>query len=104
MRTREASDDLARREIARLPREVTSAIQFYMEEHAISQRQLADRLHITPGRVSQILSGDENLTLRTLATVSAALRARFEIDLVGDIPADQQRARQPHPHSPVPVG
>jgi hypothetical protein len=36
---------------------------------------------VSPGRVSQILSGDENLTLRTLSGVMAALGANFELTL-----------------------
>ncbi len=34
-----------------------------------------------PGRVSQILGGGENLTLRTLAALSTALDARFDVEL-----------------------
>jgi transcriptional regulator with XRE-family HTH domain len=34
---------------------------------------------VSPGRVSQILSGDENLTLRTLSSVAAALGAEIEL-------------------------
>jgi len=36
---------------------------------------------VSPGRVSQILGGGENLTLRTLAALSTALDARFDIQL-----------------------
>ena len=36
---------------------------------------------MSPGRVSQILSGDENLTLRTLSSVAAALGAEVEVIL-----------------------
>jgi transcriptional regulator with XRE-family HTH domain len=36
---------------------------------------------VSPGRVSQILSGDENLTLRTLGAVVKALGARIEFTL-----------------------
>lgn len=93
-------DKRARSEMARLPREITSAINFYMEQNHISQRELADRLHITPGRVSQILSGTENLTLRTLATVSAAMDAHFEVELVKNLPAGQKQNKR----SPLAVG
>jgi hypothetical protein len=36
---------------------------------------------VSPGRVSQILSGDENLTLRTISGVLAALGAELEVTL-----------------------
>jgi transcriptional regulator with XRE-family HTH domain len=86
-------------ELARLPREVTTAITWYMEEERISQRELAKRMKITPGRVSQILSGDENLTLRTLAAVCAGLGAHFQVDLVpntGEEAAQDRPSAQAH--------
>jgi len=69
-------------ELARLSRDLTTAITWYMDEHNWSQRRLADKLGVTPGRVSQILSGDENLTVRTLAAVCAALDAHMEATLI----------------------
>jgi DNA-binding Xre family transcriptional regulator len=71
-------------EAARLPLDMTTAITWFMKENGITKSELAKRLNLTPGRVSQILSGDENLTLRTLATVCAALGAHFEVDLVAN--------------------
>lgn len=94
-------DRRARYEMARLPREMTSAIHFYMEQNRISQRELADRLDITPGRVSQILSGTENLTLRTLATVTAAMDAHFNVELVKNAPAAQRQGRPVSAELPV---
>ncbi len=45
----------------------------------ITQRELAGRLGVTEGRVSQILSGGENLTLRSLAALGWALGLRFQL-------------------------
>ena len=72
------------REVARLPLDVTTAIKWFMDENKITNSQLADLLGVSRGRVTQILSGDENLTLRTLASVAAALDAHFEVRLVGN--------------------
>jgi transcriptional regulator with XRE-family HTH domain len=36
---------------------------------------------VSPGRVSQVLSGGENLTLRTLVSLATALDGRFEVQL-----------------------
>jgi transcriptional regulator with XRE-family HTH domain len=69
-------------ESTRLAHDLTSQITAYLAEHGITRAALATRMKITPGRVSQILSGDENLTLKTLATVAAALDARAEIRIV----------------------
>jgi transcriptional regulator with XRE-family HTH domain len=74
-------------EAARLPRELTTAVTWYMSEHGVTKRELAQRMRVTPGRVSQILSGDENLTLRTLAAVCTALDARLRVELVPSKPA-----------------
>jgi transcriptional regulator with XRE-family HTH domain len=52
-----------------------------MRERGLTRADLAARMGVSPGRVSQILGGGENLTLRTLAALSTALDARFEIEL-----------------------
>jgi transcriptional regulator with XRE-family HTH domain len=69
-------------ESTRLAHDVTTQITAYLAERGITRAALASRMKITPGRVSQILSGDENLTLKTLAAVAAAVDARAEIRIV----------------------
>ena len=71
-------------EVARVPRELTTAVTWYMEQRGVGKDVLAERLGVAPGRVSQILSGDENLTVCSLAAVCAALDARLEAKLVDD--------------------
>jgi transcriptional regulator with XRE-family HTH domain len=61
--------------------QVTNEITFHMRERGISRADLAARLGVSPGRVSQILGGGENLTLRTLAALASALDARFDFEL-----------------------
>lgn len=75
-------------ELARLPRELMTAITWYMKDRGVTKRELAQRLGVTPGRVSQVLSGDENLTLRTLAAVCAALDAHLQVELTENKPGD----------------
>jgi transcriptional regulator with XRE-family HTH domain len=84
----EEIEDAIEYESARLQRELTTAVSWYMQERGITKRELAQRLRVTPGRISQIMSGGENLTLRTLATVCTALDAHFRVELVPDKPAD----------------
>jgi transcriptional regulator with XRE-family HTH domain len=48
-------------------------VTWFMSENKISRADLAQSIGVSPGRVSQILSGDENLSLRTLSSVVAAL-------------------------------
>ncbi|MFI7415957.1 helix-turn-helix domain-containing protein [Nonomuraea sp. NPDC049684] len=70
-----------RDEVGGLAQEVVDEITWYMREHKITRADLAASLGVSPGRVSQILSGDENLTLRTLGAVVDALGARLELTL-----------------------
>jgi plasmid maintenance system antidote protein VapI len=66
---------------AGLARAVTDALTWYMRESKVTRADLAQIMGVSPGRVSQILSGDENLTLRTVASVADALGADVEITL-----------------------
>ena len=61
--------------------QLTNEITFHMRERGISRADLAARMGVSPGRVSQILGGGENLTLRTLAALAAALDAHFDFEL-----------------------
>lgn len=60
---------------------IVDEVTWYMSENKISRADLAQSMGVSPGRVSQILSGDENLTLRTLSSVAAALGAEVEVVL-----------------------
>lgn len=44
-----------------------------MREQGVNQKELARRLGSSPARVSVVLKGDRNLTLKTLASFAAAL-------------------------------
>ena len=68
-------------EMHTLVTQLTNAITFHMRECGISRADLAARMGVSPGRVSQILGGGENLTLRTLAALATALDARFDFEL-----------------------
>ncbi len=68
-------------ELSQLVTQLTNEINWYMHERGLTRADLASRMGVSPGRVSQVLSGGENLTLRTLAGLATALDARFGIDL-----------------------
>jgi len=80
-------------ELLALVTRLTNEITWYMRERGISRADLASRMGVSPGRVSQILSGGENLTLRTLAALSTALDARFGIELTALKGDDAYRSR-----------
>lgn len=60
--------------------EATENVSALLRSLGISQRELARRLNVSEARVSQIVSGAENLTLRSLAALGWALGVRFELD------------------------
>jgi transcriptional regulator with XRE-family HTH domain len=68
-------------EMLALVTQLTNEINWHMRERGLTRADLAARMGVSPGRVSQILGGGENLTLRTLAALSTALDARFDIEL-----------------------
>lgn len=59
--------------------EATDTIVGLLGSIGIPRKELASRLDLSEGRISQILSGGENITLRTLASIGWALGARFEL-------------------------
>ncbi len=70
-------------------------IRSLMEAQGISQSELARRMGVSPAQVTKILSGHENLGLKTIAKVEAALgQPLFNIDVDGDV--SEVEARNSH--------
>ncbi len=59
-----ASEDRVEEELTRLTMQVTDEITWKMRILGLSRADLASRMGVSPGRVSQVLSGGENITLR----------------------------------------
>ncbi|WP_058047355.1 helix-turn-helix domain-containing protein [Streptomyces roseifaciens] len=75
---------------ARLARHATASLAGLLAERGMTRKDLADSMGVSPGRVSQILSGDENLTMRSLAAVADALDLRMEISFSDSPSAERQ--------------
>jgi DNA-binding phage protein len=58
--------------------EITELISKVMNQNAVSKTELAAKLKKSKAHVSQCLSGEQNLTLRTLADVFGALGYRMQ--------------------------
>ncbi len=57
-------------------------IRSLMASEGISQSELARRMGVTPAQVTKILSGQENLGLKTIAKVETALgKPLFSVDI-----------------------
>lgn len=65
----------------------------YMEKEGINQNQLADRLGVTKGYVSQILKGEFNYTLKKLIEISLAIGKvpQIEYKTIADIISEDNR-------------
>lgn len=77
--------------------EATEAICERMEQSSdLTRKALAKRLGRSKGFVSQILRGDRNMTLRTLAQFADALSCRVEVKLAAiPAPPGEKPARYP---------
>lgn len=58
-----------------LQRSQTIAVRILEElrNQSLSQKALAEKLHVTPQQISKILKGEENLTLQTISEIEIAL-------------------------------
>ncbi|MEU6480345.1 helix-turn-helix transcriptional regulator [Streptomyces sp. NPDC047017] len=64
---------------AQLARQATASLAGLLAGLGKSRSDLAKAMGVSPGRVSQIMSGDANVTVRTLAAAAEALGAGVEI-------------------------
>jgi len=60
--------------------EVTEQICKLMKQQGIPRKELAERMGKSKGRISQLLDGEANLTLRTLSDIFAALGHKVVVD------------------------
>ncbi|MFD7170093.1 helix-turn-helix domain-containing protein [Streptomyces violascens] len=69
------------RELAgiQLAHQATASLAGLMAERNMTRSQLAELMGVSLGRVSQILSGDENLTLKSLASIASSMDASVEV-------------------------
>jgi len=74
-------DEATDEQLSSLITQVTNEINWYMSQRKLTRADLAGRIGVSPGRISQVLSGGENLTLRTLASLAVALDGQFELEL-----------------------
>jgi len=91
----EATEARVDEELSGLVTQLMNEINWHMHERNLTRADLASRMGVSPGRVSQVLSGGENLTLRTLASIATALDAHFRLDLRPQEPAAGDEARPP---------
>ena len=82
---------------AKLARQVLILFEEALSHAGQSQKELAETLGVTPGRVSQLLHGDGNVRIASLARAMDALG--YEVFLSAEsqsLPAIVPRVRRPH--------
>ncbi len=62
--------------------DATEEICRILDERGLRRKDLAELLGVTKARVTHLLSGKRNITLRTLAVMAYALDHRVEIALI----------------------
>lgn len=82
----EAASSISREEWAYfdLVDSLSDQIAEYMEETGISKAELAKRMGTSRALVTKVLSGDSNMTLKTLSKILHHLGAKPEIKIIGD--------------------
>ena len=58
--------------------DISGSVYTRLKELGMTQTELAKKLGVTPGRVTQILKGDPGMTLKTLARLEHALDMRLD--------------------------
>ena len=81
---------------AALASKVIGVLWAAKEQSGITSRQLAEFLKITDGRVSQVLNGDGNVHVATLARFLRAMGFQLEVRIVpaDSAPASRRRPRR----------
>lgn len=95
---REAEIFAATSLITRVQYEIEKA----MKRGGLTQKDLADRLNVTPPRVNQMLNDNGNMTLRTLARIAHVLDLNIRLlTAESTIDASQDASRSENVKSPV---
>lgn len=63
----------------RLLVEITQLMCRTMKDRGVKRAQLAEKVGRTKGRITQILNGEANLTLRTVADIFTALEKKLKV-------------------------
>ena len=68
-----AKDRLANREWLKLSHEIALTTHHYLRTAGITQKELAERMNVSPAYIGKLLKGSENLTLETICKLQQAI-------------------------------
>lgn len=61
------------REWLRISRDIALALHYYLRKMKMTQKELAEKLQVSPAYVGKLLKGQENLTLETICNIQNAI-------------------------------
>lgn len=63
----------ANREWLKLSQEIALTVHHYLRTAGVTQKELADRMNVSPAYIGKVLKGSENLTLETICKLQSAI-------------------------------
>ena len=61
------------REWLRMSQDIALTVRYYLKAEGLHQKDLADRLGVSPAYVAKLMKGQENLTLETIGNIQRVL-------------------------------
>lgn len=71
--TRKAQERRKKRGQLHKSQEIALALHYYLRMKQMTQRDLADKMGVSPAYVGKLLKGQENLTLETISNIESAI-------------------------------
>lgn len=68
-----ATDRKKNREWLRISQDIALALHYYLRSMRITQKELADKMQVSPTYVGKLLKGQENLTLETICNIQKVI-------------------------------
>lgn len=77
----------------KIQNELFRQLEDYMEHEGLNRKQLAERLNVSKGYISQILNGNSNFTLKKIVELALAIGRFPVIQLVAENPLLQKEEK-----------
>jgi len=68
-----ATDRKKNREWLRISQDIALALHYYLRSMRITQKELAEKMQVSPTYVGKLLKGQENLTLETICNIQKVI-------------------------------
>lgn len=65
------------REWLNMSHEIALTIHYYLRNAGMTQKELAEKMGVSPAYIGKILKGNENLTLETICKLQKAINVKF---------------------------